>query len=290
MGLRIIAITQRSAAVRIAANGSVDRAARFGGLPTANSSYASLPATEGGVAVLPNGTVALAGSVAPTLSSSLLPTEHYDLPFVAAPAAALPSTVRDALPSASCSGSACSGSAGLLATLAPDASAPGLALSIDDLPNLTLRNLGTAAASNLQITATGYTVNSNCGTSLAPAGECSLSLSGSGPGSMTLSASNAPAFTTALLSTTLIANSIAVLPRELLRSADRGLRSFHAHADGDEPQFGNADVRIEKYKHHQNGLHRRGDGKHLHTCRRWCLEGAWTGRHMHHHAWPVRKR
>lgn len=136
-------------AMRINADGKVDRAARFGGLPTANSGYASLPATEAGVTVLPDGTVALAGTMMPTLSSSLLPTEHYDLPFVAAPNRALPSTVRDALPPSDCSGSACSGGAGLLATLAPDASAPSLALSADDLPNLTLRNLGTVTANNL---------------------------------------------------------------------------------------------------------------------------------------------
>lgn len=202
-------------AVRIDENGKVDRAARFGGLPTANSGYASLPATEGGVAVLPDGTVALAGSVAPTLSSSLLPTQHYDLPFVAAPTTALPSTVRDALPPSDCSGSACSGSAGLLAMLAPDGSAAGLALSIDDVPSLTLRNLGTATADNLQITSTGYTLSSNCGSSLAPAAECRMALTGNGPGTITVAAANVTAFTTALPATTRSANNIAVLPREL---------------------------------------------------------------------------
>ena len=175
-------------AVRIAADGTVDRGSRFGGLPRTNSGYASLPATEAGVTVLSNGTVALAGVVMPTLSSSLLPTEHYDFQFVSAPGTALPSTVRDALPAASCSGSACSGSAGLLSTIDPDASAPGLALSTDDLPNLTLRNLGTATANSLQITTTGYAVNNNCGTSLAPAAECSLALAGAGPGTITIAA------------------------------------------------------------------------------------------------------
>ncbi len=202
-------------ALRVAASGEVDRAARFGGLPTANSGYASLPAIEGGVAVLPNGEVALAGSVVPTLSSSLLPVERYDLPSVAAPNASLSSGVRDALPTASCSGSACSGSAGLLATLAPDANAPSLALSSDDLPNLTLRNFGTASAINLQVIARGYGVNSTCGNSLAPAAECSLMLTGTGPGSITVSAANTASLTTSLPSTALTANSIAVLPREL---------------------------------------------------------------------------
>ncbi len=207
--------TGNAFAVHVDTTGSVDRATRFGGLPVANSGYASLPAAEGGIAALPGGSVAFAGSIAPTLSSDLLSSETFDLSLASAPTSSLPSTVRDGLPSADCSGSACSGSAGLLALLAPQGAAPTLALSADDLPNLLLRNLGTAPAGNVQITASGYQVSSECGATLAPAAECALLLTGSGPGSVTVQSSNSPAFTTALPATSNSARVVAVLPREL---------------------------------------------------------------------------
>ena len=202
-------------ALRAGADGRVDRVSRTGGLPVNNSAYASLPALAGGIAVAADGTVALAGSIQPTLSSALLNSVHYDLPLAQAPNTALPATVRDTLPLASCSGSACSGSAALLARLAPSATSPQLALSADDHPNLTLRNLGLTDASALQITASGYTVTTGCGPTLAPGAECSIALAGTAAGSITVGAANFPAFTTALPSTVRTANAIAVLPHEL---------------------------------------------------------------------------
>lgn len=202
-------------ALRLSSTGLIDRAARLGGLPVANSGYTSLPAVEGGITVLPSGVVALGGSVAPTLSSDLLTSATYDLALAAAPNAALPSTVRDALPTADCNGSACSGTAGLMALLAPDASAPTLALSSDDLPNLTLRNLGTATATGVQTTATGYTVSSDCGSTLATGAECHLLLTGAGPGSIAVQANNGNSLTTALPATTRTGRAIVVSPREL---------------------------------------------------------------------------
>lgn len=202
-------------ALHVGADGTVDRGTRFGGLPVSNSSYASLPATEGGLAVLPTGSVAFAGGVAPTLSADLLSSQTYDLSLASAPSTALPSTVRDALPTTSCDGSACSGGAAMLALLAPGASAPALALSTDDLPNLILRNLGTAAATDVQVTTSGYQVSNGCSSTLAAGGECGLLLSGSGPGSITIRADNQSAFTTQLAATTRSGNSIVVLPREL---------------------------------------------------------------------------
>ncbi len=202
-------------AFRMASNGQVDRAARFGGLPTANSGFASLPAIEGGVLAEADGTAALSGGISPTVSSDLLATETYDLPLAYAPNAALPSSVRDALPSPSCTGSACSGGAGLLARLDPNGSGATPALSTDDLPNLILRNLGTSTANNVTVTASGYTVTSGCGQSLPAAGECSLALSGSGPGSITVQAGNGTPFTTVLPASTRTANPITVLPHEL---------------------------------------------------------------------------
>ncbi|MGI4852762.1 MAG: choice-of-anchor D domain-containing protein [Janthinobacterium lividum] len=202
-------------ALRLNSAGRVDRAVRFGGLPVTNSGYASLPAVEGGVSVQPDGTVAVAGSVTPTVSADLLPAQTFDLSFVGAPAPSLPSTVRDAQPSAACASSACSGGAGLLLTLNPDSSAPTLALSFDDLPNLILRNLGTATADNVTITANGYGVNSGCGSTLLPGAECALLLTGSGPGTLVVQAANAATFSTSLPASIRAAKAVTVLPREL---------------------------------------------------------------------------
>ncbi|WP_052200220.1 choice-of-anchor D domain-containing protein [Terriglobus sp. TAA 43] len=204
-----------AAAFRLGVDGKVDRITRIGGIPVNNSGYASLPVTEGGILLQNSGNVALAASIAPTLSSELLPTEHYDLPLAQAPNSALPSTVRDALPLASCSGSACGGSAALLAQIAPDATGPQLALSIDDHPNLVLRNLGPGDATGLQITATNYTVTSGCGSTLAAGAECSIALSGTAAGSVTVQAANAPASTTALPATSRTESAIVVTPHEL---------------------------------------------------------------------------
>lgn len=204
-----------AAAFRLGSDGKVDRITRIGGIPVNNSGYASLPVTEGGILLQSTGNVALAASVAPTLSSELLSTEHYDLPLVQAPNSAFPSTVRDALPLATCSGSACSGSAALLAQLVPDANAPQLALSMDDHPNLILRNLGPVDATGLQINATNYTLTNGCGSTLAAGTECSIALAGTAAGSITVQATNAPAFTTALPSTSRIANAIVLTPHAL---------------------------------------------------------------------------
>lgn len=204
-----------AAMFRVDGNGMVDRVSRIGGAPVNNSGYASIPVTADSVLLQVDGHAALDASIAPTLSSALLVSEYYDLPLAAAPNTALPSSVRDALPLPTCSGSACSGSAGLLARLAPDATAPQLALSTDDHPNLILRNLGPMDATGLQITATNYTVNHACGSTLAAGAECGLALTGTAAGSITVQASNAAAFTTSLPATVRITNAISVTPREL---------------------------------------------------------------------------
>jgi len=204
-----------AAVFRVNSNGLVDRVARIGGNPLNNSAYASMPVSEGGVLAQSNGNAVLAGSIAPTLSSELLASEFYDLPLAQSPNTALPSTIRDALPLATCGGSACSGSAGVFAQLTPDASAAQLALSLDNHPNLTLRNLGTADATGLAILSDGYTHSSDCGQTLAAGAECSIVLAGTASGSITVQASNFAAFTTPLPATTGIADSIAVLPHAL---------------------------------------------------------------------------
>ena len=109
-------------AVRVTSQGAIDQTARFGGLPTTNPAYASLPMTIAAVAVDPAGEPMVGGAVQPTASSSLLATETYDLPLRST--AALPSTLKAAeVSAATCQGSLCSGSAAYLAKLTPTAGA-----------------------------------------------------------------------------------------------------------------------------------------------------------------------
>ena len=56
---------------------------------------------------------------------------------------------------------------------------------------MTLRNLGSAEATGLSVTATSFTLAGSCGSVLAAGGECNVLLSGSGPGTVTALASNA---------------------------------------------------------------------------------------------------
>lgn len=196
------------------ARGVVQRSARVGGLPVNNSGYASIPALLSGVVSGQDGSVTVAGGVAPTLSSSLLPTQRYDLTLAAAPNAALPSTVRDALPSPACNGSACAGGAALLSRMSVGV-APMLALSVDDLPNLVLRNTGATEATGLQINVSGFSYTTNCEGTLPAGSECALGLAGAGPGGITVASGNASAVSASLPANTVAASAIRVAPREL---------------------------------------------------------------------------
>jgi hypothetical protein len=192
-----------SFAVRVNAANAVDEAARFGGMAASNASSASAPVTLTSIAVDGSGDAILGGSFGPSASESLLATQTFDLPLENAPTAAFPSTVHGAvLPASACGGSLCSGSAAYLAKLTAPASAAAaqasLALSVDDSPNLTLRNLGSSEATGVQITVSGFSSATNCAATLVAGGECSIALTGSGPGSITVSAGNAAAQTQTL--------------------------------------------------------------------------------------------
>jgi hypothetical protein len=207
-----------SYALRVTQQNQIDQTIRFGGLPTTNPTFASAPVTLTSVTTDPTGQPIFAGSASPTASASLLATEAYDLSLYNTPTPALPSNLRAAaLPAGSCSGSQCSGSAAFLAKLNPQTAAPSLALSADASPNITLRNLGTLAATNLQLTATNFTVGTNCPTTLAPAAECSIALISTSinPGALTAQADNATPQTVTLPATTTPPNPIAFFPKEL---------------------------------------------------------------------------
>ncbi len=196
-------------------SGVPQQAARIGGIAVQRTASASLPALTTGIAVAADGSTIAAGSLAPTLSSSLIATQRYDVTLVNAPSFGLPSGVRDALPSATtCNGSACAGGAGLLARISMS-TAPQLGFSIDNLPNLVLRNTGATDATGVQVTATGYTVTSTCATLLPAGGECDIALAGSGPGSITATSGNSASATATLSTTSAAAAVIAVAPKEL---------------------------------------------------------------------------
>jgi len=111
--------------------------------------------------------------------------------------------------------SQCTGAAALLTLINPTTSAPTLSFSTSDLPNITLRNLGSAAATGLTLTTSGYTATNNCPTTLQPSNSCTITLTGSGPGSITASATNATSYTLQLPVNTLTPDPIAISTSEL---------------------------------------------------------------------------
>jgi hypothetical protein len=206
-------VTQQINASPVPASPVIDQTIRFGGLPTTNPNFASAPITLTSITTDATGNPIFAGAASPTASSSLLATETYDLPLIDTPA--LASTVRAAaLPANSCNGSQCAGSAAYLAKLNLTA-APSLALSTDASPNLTLRNLGSASATNLQITSTGLASAHNCPTTFAAGAECSIVIGGTTAGTLTVQADNTTAQTISLPKPTTSPNLILFNPKEL---------------------------------------------------------------------------
>ncbi len=202
--------------LHVTAAGGIDQTLRFGGQPVNNASYASLASTVAAPLVNANGSsLMLPGSITASLSASLLGTQRFDLPLASAPNGLLPNTLRDVIPATCATGSSCSGTGALLAAVATANSAPSLGLSIDDLPNVTLRNLGSADANGLAITVSGYSYTTNCGATLAPSHQCSIALNGSGPGTLSASAANTTTATAQLPANTLTPDALALSTQEL---------------------------------------------------------------------------
>ncbi len=205
-------------AVRVTPGLGVDETIRLGGIANQQQTYAGIPLQLNALAVDSAGKLLAAGAAQPTASSSLLATETYDLPLLSGPTTAFPSSVSDAeLSSAYCGGSICAGSAAYLAKVGTSAGAPSLMFSIDDLPFVTLRNLGSTSAIGLSLTSTAGTLTTDCGTTLASGGECNLLLSGGMPGSVSASGTDAADATAAYpaYSAQLPASTISFYPREL---------------------------------------------------------------------------
>jgi hypothetical protein len=202
--------------LHLTAKGNFDRTLRFGGLPVDHASNAALTSNVG-IPQLNGVAIALPGTITTAMDTSLLTTQRFDLPMAATPSDSLPNVLSDLAPDATECGtnSQCSGTGALLAMVNTAASAPMLSVSSGDLPNLTLRNLGSIAASGIVLSPTGFTVTSNCGATLKPWNQCSLALTGNGPGSLTVSAANASMVALSLPASTLVPAPIVLSTNEL---------------------------------------------------------------------------
>lgn len=206
-----IANVGSSAGFHITSQGAVERSIRFGGSATLTS---TVPVSINSIAFDASGNPIFAGAAAPTTSASLLATETYDLPLVNSPSTLLPSEIRDAtLPVGTNCGSACAGSGAYLTKLALTAG-PSLALSTDTLPKVVIRNLGSAAATNLQISASGFALSNNCPSQLNAGAECNL-IPNRGPGSLTVTGSNTQPQTVSLPAATRPSSALVYAPHEV---------------------------------------------------------------------------
>jgi hypothetical protein len=201
-----------AAGFHLTVQGAIDQTVRFGGPDTQSS---ALPVNIAAIALDSGEQPLFAGSINPTTSASLLPTETFDLPLLNAPSTLLPSTVRDAtLPVGSNCGSICAGSGAYLTKLDLSARA-ALAVSADGSPNVVLRNLGSVAASDLQISATGLSLVHDCPSQLSAGAECDMVLNGSAPGTLTVHASNADTQTVSLPAPVRAGTTLVYSPREI---------------------------------------------------------------------------
>lgn len=211
--LSAISSIGNTAAFRITAQGIINQSLRMGGVGP--SFTLTVPVSISSITADSSGQPTFAGNAAPTTSASLLATKTFDLPLFNTPTNALPSTLRDAmLPVGTNCGSLCAGSGAYLSKLLLTPG-PTLALSTDSAPNITLRNLGSQQATNLQLSATAFTLVHNCPNQFGAGSECNIVLQGNGPGTITAQAANATTQTIAIPSLTRTADTIVFSPSEI---------------------------------------------------------------------------
>jgi hypothetical protein len=204
-----------SALLHLTGSAAIDQAVRFGGEAVNDPTYASVSTMPATPAVDSSGTTAFLPMTANVaLSGTLAVTEGFDLPLAYAPNGALPARLLQTVAAAGCGTGECYAAAGFLGGVETAASEPSLSLAVDDLPNLILRNLGSAEANGAAIVASGFSSTTNCGSTLAPGSECAIVVSG-GPGSISVSAANAAASTVALPAPTRSAEPLALSASEL---------------------------------------------------------------------------
>ncbi len=184
-----LATTGNGFSVHINGSGKTDQTVRFGGLPTSNLAFASVPIQVNATTISALGRLVIAGSVNPTASSSLLGSETYDLPLNASTSSSFGSTIQAAEGVGSaCSGSLCAVSAGYLAEIDTADAGPSLLLANDDAPMLRLRNLGTSSADGLNVAGSNPPVRTNCGSALASGAECGILVPDTSAGTINVSA------------------------------------------------------------------------------------------------------
>jgi trimeric autotransporter adhesin len=161
---------------------------RLGAITTYASATPQAANNLTGIAVAPNGSVAVSGSWSLlTAAANLLPGA-LDLPYVNAPSAALPGTIPATIASNVCENTVPACTAGYVAELSPTITS-SVAVSADTLPNLTVRNVGQSSLTFTGISATGYVSATDCVTTspIASGSACNVLLTGNGPGLLTLS-------------------------------------------------------------------------------------------------------
>jgi hypothetical protein len=204
------------------AQGELLFSTRVGGITAYASDIPQTATSLSGMAVATDGTIAVSGSWNSLMASSSLLPGALDLPYVNAPSAALPGTLAAALSPSACQNSSTSCGAAYVATLSPSI-AIATAVSVDTIPNLTIRNLGQSAETFTAISSSGYVSSSDCVAAgpIASGAACNILLTGNGPGSVT--------FTTAAGSSTIPVTgaalssaqySVAIQPRESIFSFD----------------------------------------------------------------------
>ncbi len=193
---------------------------RLGGIAAYGSATPQSATALNGIAVAADGTVAVSGGWSSLVAPSSLLAGALDLPYVNAPSSALHGTLATAVAQAACpSGTIGCGSA-YLASLSPSVAA-SIAVSVDTIPNLTVRNVGQAALSFTGVSSAGYIVSSDCTATspIAPGGGCNALLTGGGPGSITLStAAGVATFPLSGAALSAAQYAVAVQPRESIFS------------------------------------------------------------------------
>lgn len=191
---------------------------RVGGIAGYASPSQQTATAANGIAIASNGTVVLAGTWTALQATSTWLPETLDLAYVNAPNAALNGTLTLTTAPGVCQQGNAPCSAGYVAQLSPAASVQ-VSLSVDTLPNLSLRSTGSSAFTVSSVNASGYSVATDCAAagSLAPGSACNVVLTGNGPGTLTVETS-AGAFSFPLTGAAFSAsqNPVALQPKEVL--------------------------------------------------------------------------
>lgn len=202
----------------ITSSGNLLYSTRIGGIAEYAASSQQSQTSGNGIAIASDGALAVAGTWTALSATSGWLSSALDLPMVNAPNAALPGTLTSATSSSACQNASAACSVGYVATLATTvSSSPRIAVSVDTLPNLSVRNVGTQAFTVTAVSASGYSTATDClaAGSMVAGAACNVVLTGNGPGNITVQTSDGVA-TFALASPALSAaqNVVALQPKE----------------------------------------------------------------------------